>query len=295
MRWVTSGPGWTRAEGHLVLGWAAMVRLRLFSQSFSLFVLAACGGGGGFPDAPGIDASPTGTFSLTWSVVDTANQPLACDRIAAQNMTVLAHNKAFVGGNSEFFTCNTGMGTSQAVIAGVYDLNFELSGTFGVLDTAPQQGDVVVNPGQNTVLMPVQFQVEAIGGLSMQFNANRAGGNCGLVANGGAGITATTITLTRNSDGACAPITLNIAAGANTSASTYTINCTSPVDGPCIESDQVITATGVDSDAYTIHVRGKVGGLQCWANNDSIQVPPLQQTLSRMLNLALQTQVVGCM
>ena len=86
--------------------------------------LAACGGGGGFPDAKQIDAAPTGTFSATWSVIDQNSAPLACERISGQTMTVLAHNKAFDGGSTQIFTCGTGMGTSQAIIAGTYDFDF---------------------------------------------------------------------------------------------------------------------------------------------------------------------------
>jgi hypothetical protein len=263
-----------------------MVRL----TSSLWLALASCGGGGGFPDAPGIDASPTGTFSSTWSVIDTANQPLACERIAGLTMTVLAHNKAFEGGSTQIFSCATGMGTSQAMIAGIYDLAFQLSGTFGLLDTAVPQDGVVIEAGANTVLSPVTFQVEATGALSFQLASGMTGGNCEL----GAGIDAMTITMTRNSDGACAPLALDIGAGATKPASQYTINCTTPADGPCIEADQVISATGVDSDAYTIRVRGKIATKACWVNNDSIQVPPLGKTLMRTLNLAKDTQVPGC-
>ncbi|HSD88375.1 MAG TPA: hypothetical protein VLB44_12695, partial [Kofleriaceae bacterium] len=92
----------------------------------TLWLLAACGGGGGFPDAKEIDASPTGTFSAAWSVIDQDSHPISCDRIAGQTMTVLAHNKAFEGGSTQIFTCASGMGTSQQMIAGTYDLDFEL-------------------------------------------------------------------------------------------------------------------------------------------------------------------------
>ena len=52
--------------------------------------LAACGGGGGFPDAT-IDVGPPapGSFSLAWSVTDTMGNAITCDQIGAQSVTAL--------------------------------------------------------------------------------------------------------------------------------------------------------------------------------------------------------------
>jgi hypothetical protein len=75
-------------------------------------------------------------------------------------------------------------------------------------------------------------------------------------------------------------------------ASSYTINCATPMLGPCIETDQTISATA-PSDSYTIHIVGKKGASNCWTNNDSLQVPPLGQTLTRQLNLGA-TGAAGC-
>lgn len=255
--------------------------------------LAACGGGGGFPDAAvsGDAPQPTGTFSLTWSVVDQDNEPVTCERVSAQVMTVLAHNLAYVGGETQPFSCSTGMGTSQGVVPGTYELDFELTGPDGVLATGTKQTPVEIRVDENTELAPVTFQVEALGGLALKVASGKAGGNCGAINAGGAGIEQVSISLTHNSDGTCQPITLDISDGATQAGGTYTINCTSPVDRPCIEADQVITALGVPSDSYTIRVRGKIAGTVCWSNMDSIQVPPLNKTLLRTLNLAQQP---GC-
>jgi hypothetical protein len=258
-------------------------------RTLVLALLAACGDAGGFPDAPLADTPPTGTFSLSWTVVDQNNAPLACERIAAQSMTVLTHHKAFDGGGTQIFNCNGGTGSSQALFAGPYDMNFELSGTFGLLARGATQSSVTVPVNGNVQLDPVTFQVEALGGVAFTLATGKSGGNCGATSAGGAGIDAMTITLQRNSDGACAPITLAISGGG-----TYTINCTSPVVTGCIESTQTLTASGIASDAYTIHVRGRIGTKDCYINNDSVQVPPLQKTLTRQLNLAQQTTVQGC-
>ncbi len=260
---------------------------------YLLGLLAACGNSGGFPDAAVADTPPTGTFSLSWTVVDQNNATLDCDRIAAQSMTVLTHHKAFENGSTQIFTCKTGTGTSQAVFAGPYDLNFELSGTFGLLARGATQFNADVLPGQNTVLDPVMFQVEALGNVAFNLATGKAGGNCGAANAGGGGIDTMTITLTRNSDVACAPLLFTISQGATRPGGTYMINCATPTQVACIEADQTLTATGVASDGYTIHIKGQVGIKDCFINNDSIQVPPLQKTLTRQLNLAQQS-ITGC-
>jgi hypothetical protein len=251
-----------------------------------LFV-AACGGGGGFPDAPPTPDSPLpGKFSLEWSVIDTAQKPLACERIDGVTMTVLTRNIAIDGGSTQPFSCSTGMGASEPLVAGTYKLDFELSSpAFGVLATAPQQSAVVIEPGQETQLEPVTFQVDATGALALTLSAG-AGGNC-------AAMDTISIALTHAGDGACEPLVLAVGAGATRPASTYTINCAAPTDVPCIEDDQVITATGVASDQYTIRLRGKKGGTLCRTNDDTIRVPPLGMTLTRTLNFA-STGNSGC-
>lgn len=262
-------------------------------QLLALALLASCGDAGGFPDAAIPDTPATGTFSLSWLVVDQNNAPLDCDRIAAQSMTVLTHHKDFEGGSTQPFTCKGGTGMSQPVFGGLYDLNFELSGTFGLLARGATQFNVDIPAGTNTVIQPITFQVEALGSVALNIASGLVGGNCGAASAGGAGIDGVSITLNRNSDVACAPLTLTIAQGATRPGGTYTIDCTTPVVAPCIEADQTITATGVASDAYTIHIKGKVGTKDCFINNDSIQVPPLQKTLTRQLNLAPQA-IMGC-
>lgn len=258
-------------------------------------LLAACGGGGGFPDAPSPDdPGPTGNFMVTWSVIDQNNEPLPCERIAAQTVTTLAHNLAYEGGTPEAFSCSTGMGTSQALVPGTYEMDFELYGVSGLLAKGEKQVPVTIAGNQTTTLDPVTFQVEALGGLELALSTGKPGGNCGATTADGAGIEQVSITLKHGSDGTCEPITLTISDGATQPGGTYTIDCANPVERPCIESDQVLSATDVPSDAYSITVQGKVGGKVCWLNGDSIQVPPLKQVLMRTLNLAQQTQTPGC-
>lgn len=264
----------------------AMSRLTL-----ALGLLAACGDAGGFPDAAVPDAPQTGTFSLTWSVIDQDSVPLACSQIAATTMTVLAHNKAFLGGETQVFTCDTGMGQSQAVIGGTYDLDFELSSpAFGLLATATPLRGIELSAGVDTPLDPIVFQVEALGDLELTLSTGQPGGNCG----GGAGIETMTITVTHQADGTCEPITFTISQGATQPGGTYTADCTTPAVVGCIDSDQTLSATDVPSDRYTLSVRGMIGGAACWRNDDTIQSPPLGKTLTRTLNLSRSTSTPGC-
>jgi hypothetical protein len=250
----------------------------------------ACGDGGGFPDAPGPgDAFATGTLSLTWTVVKMADgSPVSCDQIGANSVTLLLRNRGFQGGFTEVFSCVTGSGTTSQLPVGTYDVMFELTGTTGTIATGAEQMGLVISKQQNTPLSPVAFSVNAVGGLDLRVTANKGGGNCATVANNGAGITAMTITLNHVSGGACEPATLMIG------GSPYTIDCASPVSTGCIETTTPITATGVPSDNYQIHVRGNQGALPCFVNDDTLRVPANAATTTRTLNLAASGQS-GCL
>jgi hypothetical protein len=256
--------------------------------------LAACGSGGGFPDARPPDGPPIGgTFTLDWTVTDQASVPVACTAIGGQTVTVLTHNKGMLGGNTEVFTCGTGTGESEPFPPGLYDMDFELDGIVGKLATAPKQQDVTLVSGQTTALTPVAFAVDATGDLALHLDSGKTGGNCGATPLG-AGITTTSITLEHTSDSSCAPLLLSIAAGATTMARAYMIDCTTPLDVPCIENDQAIAVAGIASDAYTIHVRGKIGASVCYKNDDTLQVPPLGMQLTSTLALGFQMGTAGC-
>jgi len=260
-----------------------------------LLGLFGCGSGGGFPDARQIDAAPpTGTFTLDWSVTDANGQAITCDQVGAQTVTVLAHNRAFEGGETEPFLCSSLMGQSPGLTPGTYDFMFQLIAASGNLATAPAQTGIEIASNQNVRLTPLAFSLDATGGMNLHVATNRAGGNCGA-APGGGGITSTTFTLLHSSDSTCQPLTLQIAAGATKPASMYTINCTTPAVGPCIESDQAITASGFAADSYQVHIAMKQGANQCWTNNDSIVVPPLGATLTRTLNLLFASGNAACM
>ena len=271
--------------------------------SYALVVTAiGCGGGGGFPDALEIDAAPPpGTFSLVWSAINTGGQPVSCESLGAQSMTALLRNRGVEGGSTQVFGCNAYEGRSEGLSPGTYDLNFQLVGSggtppSGLIAMAPAQLGVEIVSGQNVALPPVVFTVDATGGLLLTLTANAAAGNCADVASGGAGLGQVSLTLERASDGNCAPVTFAVGAGAAGTAGTYTVDCTTPVVRGCLEADQTLTATGLTSGAYIVRVRGyttaqPAPAAACFLNNDSIPVPPLGRTLTRSLNLALQS---GC-
>jgi hypothetical protein len=251
-------------------------------------LLAGCGSGGGFFDAAVREDAvpPGGTFSAQWMVTDTGGAPIECTKIGGQFVTVLMRNRALPIGEAEVFGCASLSGQSKVVPAGIYDIRFELSGIAGVLAMAPEQMAVEIKSQENTVLAPLTFAVDAQGGLALRLDAGKAGGNCGATP-AGAGITATTITL-EHADTTCAPVTFAISAGANQPAGSYTVNCQTPAIGPCIESDQELTVSGIPSDSYRIHVRGRIGANNCYLNDDSFQVPTNGAVLTRTLNLAHQ-------
>lgn len=280
-----------------------MIRVRSVVLGMALgcsSLLLGCGGGGGFPPDAGIDGPPpTGNFTLAWSLKSTTNEVIACETIGAQSVTALLRNRAVQGGSTEVFTCGTGMGTSQGIAPGLYDINFELVGAggapqTGLISTAPAQMGIMVGPGETVPLTPLTFTVDATGGLKLKLSSNTSGGNCAPTATNGAGITTMSITLNKASDLSCAPITFNVSAGATGTAGTYTVNCTTPSEVPCIENDQELTATGVASGNYIIHVRGLKAAASCWHNDDSIPVPGLGRDLVRTLNLGFQSTTVGC-
>jgi hypothetical protein len=116
--------------------------------------------------------------------------------------------------------------------------------------------------------------------------------NCKPPAMMGAGITGFTITLVHTGDG-CAPVTFTRMRG-TTMLGSYLVNCSSPMVTTCIESDETLTVPSMQSGPYQIHVRGKNNAVDCWKNDDALQVPPQGKTLTETLNLAFQTGTMGC-
>jgi hypothetical protein len=251
-----------------------------------------CGDGGGFPDARAIDTPPpAGTISLAWSLTDSGGAPITCDRVGGIAVTAVLRNLGVDGGSTQVFTCNTGMGTSQGVAPGTYDITFELTGTTGQLATAPAQHNIVVTSGQDTALTPIVFAVGATGALKLHLVA-KPGGNCKPTAGGGAGITGNTLTLELG--GACATQTFAIGAGATQPAGSYTVNCATPPVSACIDNDQELSIASLPSGSYTLKAKGQIAGAACWSTTSILAVPPGGGTLTQTIAMVYATGAPGC-
>ena len=225
--------------------------------------IAACGSNAGPPDS-----SMPGTFSVTWAM-HSGSRALSCAEISAIAVKLTIRSGPFVAMDS--LSCDAGMGKSRPLGPGTYDVMVELDGASGALAPAKDFPNAVMVAMQDNPLGPVDFQVDASGGLTFTLAATGASSNCGA---GGAGIDATTLQV-RGATNACQPATFQIAAGATAGASTYTSDCNTLPAGPCIENDQVITVTGIDSGTAKIVVGGDVGGKTCWTANAQESVPAM--------------------
>jgi hypothetical protein len=268
-----------------------MMCARTISLGAAALALAACGGGGGFPDAPPIDNPPVnGTLAFSWEIHDTDGAVIPCERVGALSMTATLHELSTAGGFTEPFSCNTGMGVAS-VAPGTYEIGFELDAPSGIIATATKQTGLVVASAGASVVPKATFTLDATGALDLVFAAIEPGGN-GSNCEGGAGIDTMTITLEDASD-ACTPVTFDVSAGATGTAGTYQVDCAAPVTIGCLENDQRLSVSGVDSGSHQIHVRGATVNPDCtWTNDDIFAVPPIGATLMRTLNLA--KPVTGC-
>ena len=238
----------------------------------------------------GTPPSPTnGSISLAWSITDPNGQPSTCAQAGARSVALRLRNRA--GGDvvATAFPCERSPGTAQ-VAAGVYDISIELHTPDGTsLATAPAQTGVSIVAGRVKTLTPVTFAVSTQGTMVLSI-ATSATSNCQATSSGGAGITATTLTLQHTGDG-CAPVTFVRRRGTE-QRGTYTVVCSSPNVAPCIEKDETLT-TNLDAGSYTIRVRGKTGAIDCWQRDDILVVPPPGQPLIRTLGL-MHVNGPGC-
>jgi hypothetical protein len=260
----------------LMCVWLVLVALTAFT------IGSGCGGSSPPP-------STNGSISLTWSITDQNRDPTTCTQAGARSVALRLRNRANGNVVAAAFPCEGGPGTTQ-VAAGVYDIAIELHAADGTtLATAPDQTAVGIVANRVKTLTPVTFAANTKGSLVISL-ATSATTNCQPVGTNGAGITATTITLQIVGDG-CAPVTFVRSLG-GTQRGTYTVNCTSPLVTTCIEKNETLT-TSLAAGAYLIRVRGKIGAVDCWTRDDTLEVPPPGKPLTRMLGLVHQN-VPGC-
>lgn len=223
-----------------------------------------------------------GTISLTWTLTNTAGQPITCGDVGAQNVVLVLRNILEVGGSTAVFGCGSGGGTTTPLSPGPYEIDFELRGTADLLAASPRRRNIVVVVGQDTPIGAVPFAVDAIGGFELVVRASPGTTNCGT----GTNISAMAIAL-RRPDDTCQLTTLRIEPGGRT----YPVNCASMNLTPCVENNQRVIATDLPSGSYKVEVVGRVGARDCWTASESLQVPPLRKSLSRTVLLA---KAPGC-
>jgi hypothetical protein len=256
----------------------------------SLIGIASCGGcgSGGSPDAPNVDAA-MGSVTFTWSLSDLDGQLVQCDQVGATTVALQIRNHATQVSTPVSFPCTSSPST-QALAPGTYDLSFELHGLDGTLTTAADQKLVMVASGKDTPLLPVKFLINAKGSLVLRLAVPPPLTSICKSPPMGAGVTGVTITLV-HTGGGCAPETFQRSGGATTTP--YVVNCSSPTIATCIENTETLTVPVLSSGPYTIHVRGKIGAVDCWQGDAPLQVPPQGKSLNETLTLT-KIAASGC-
>jgi hypothetical protein len=121
-------------------------------------MLAACGSGGGIPDAAHTDGPGIGELSVAWSLVDGSAQPTTCEQAGATSVLTTIVDQTNGAQFSSTFACTLGSAVSGALTASTYELHFTLLGPSGTLATvAPQT--VVLTADHTTQLALIQFVV----------------------------------------------------------------------------------------------------------------------------------------
>lgn len=250
-------------------------------------VAASCDSEAGFPDARIPDAAPVpGTFSLAWSLTDTADaMAVTCDDVNATTVTITVREQGASSGSVEVFNCNSGSATSRPYAPGTYVLTFELRGSAGLIAMAPPRNDVVVTSTTDNPIGVVDFQMDANGGFSIDLTSMGTTTNCDPVAGGGGGITTVELTLIR--DSTCVPFTYTAGAASGTT--------TCPATGvACIERTVTIDAADLEAGRYQLDVIGNIGAAECWLGSAAIRVPIEGAVGSFMMILMYQPLVPGC-
>jgi len=234
---------------------------------------SACGSNEGPPDARVIDGPPPGgTFSLTWTLHSPTGDALTCSDVGGINVTLDIASDNAVFGTTDVFGCTSAMGTTRKLDPGLYTITASLEGATGALAAPTKFMHVETKSQEDTALGAVDFVVDPTGGVTFELAADAVSANCTA---GGANIESMTLEIHDATD-TCVPTTFDIAAGANQPASTYVSDCQTTTPAPCIEQDQVITASGLRSGSAKIAATGLVGGAACWSGLHLITVPANQ-------------------
>lgn len=236
----------------------------------------ACGGRGG-TDAP----VAMGQIQVSWSTA-VRGQAVPCARVGA--LAVVARLHPHSGDDLRFaFACADGGGTTTPFTAGPYEVTLSLVGADGLpfVDAPTQQ--VAIDAGHTTTVPSAMFDLaEDTGHVALSLAALGFASQC-TAQPAGAGITSHTLTLI-DIDGRCVPTTFTRRRNGKPDG-TYTINCTAPAAGPCLEHEDTLVADGLTSGPYLITVTGLTGAAQCWRGQDVLSIPA-SGTLTKSVQLA---------
>jgi hypothetical protein len=126
-----------------------------------LLTFVACGGGGGFPDAPtkGPPQDP-GTLALSWSLVDSAGSATTCGSANATSVVIAITQEGTEEQFGQTFACSIGIAVSGSLPTATYDLTFGLyDASDTLLSMGSAQTGVMVIPDMTAHVGAVVFVV----------------------------------------------------------------------------------------------------------------------------------------
>jgi hypothetical protein len=256
----------------------------VLSALLALGFLTAC------PDTP--SKVSRGSVSLTWSIIGQEGRVTSCEAARTPSVSVRLHNPSTAEDLIYSFACFGGSGVTPLLPTGNYDAEYQLLlGDGTPLATVREQTRLTVGDGKVTAPAPVTFLVDPRGGLALSLATPPFTSNC-KTGNGGAGITANTITLERI-EGGCAAVTFVRTRGAQ-QLGTYTVDCGSPQASTCIEDDETLSVPDLASGEYVLRVRGLLGFARCFSTDTAIRVPAGAQRLVRTIEVPHQ-EISGCL
>jgi hypothetical protein len=137
---------------------------RAVSAPVSLaLAIVACGGGGGFPDAPvKMPPQDPGTVTLSWSLDDSMGSAVSCGSAGATGVVVNIVQEGTAEQFGQTFACSLGLAVSGSLPTATYDVDFSLIDGSTVLATGSAQTGIVVTPDNTTDLGNIVFVVTPI-------------------------------------------------------------------------------------------------------------------------------------
>jgi len=239
----------------------------------------------------------SGAIAFTWLITnplitDPRNQPVTCSQAGAATVAVMLRHRVTGDTVNASFPCAGAPGIIDRVAVGPYDVVLTLLGADNATLARAPSASTSILPDARTSAPPGLFAFDLRGKLSLSLRPLTATANCTPPALFGAGISGMTITLA-HADGSCAPATFRRTRG-GVQIGSYEILCGGGASvTTCIETDETLTAEGLVSGPYVVHVTGLVGNTRCWAGDDVLTLPGAGRPLAITLQLTRQPGA-GC-